>query len=125
MIEQAKLIQNPQKLSRKCKSSEVSSVLITSKGNLFYGLSIDTLCGLGFCAEQSAIASMIAHGESQIKKIIALSKEGKILPPCGRCREFMFQINHDNLKTKIIIAEKKIVSLEELLPHRWQEYKFH
>ena len=32
--------------------------------------------------------------------IVATDKNGAI-PPCGRCRELMKQINYDNLKTKI------------------------
>lgn len=37
--------------------------------------------------------------------IVATDKNGAI-PPCGRCRELMKQINYDNLKTKITIFIK-------------------
>ena len=44
-----------------------------------------------------------------------------ILPPCGRCREFMYQINSDNLEADVIIGENKVIKLKKLLPHTWDK----
>ena len=74
---------------------------------------------MGFCAEHAAIAAMITAGESRIDKIVAVH-EGGVVAPCGRCREFMYQINHDNLDTKIMLKMGE-VTLRELLPHIWDE----
>jgi cytidine deaminase len=86
---------------------------------LFYtGVCIDTPSSMGFCAEHSAIAQMIINEESRIAKIVAVGEKGKIYPPCGRCREFIYQINYENLEAEVLIAEHKIVKLKELLPYR-------
>jgi cytidine deaminase len=53
-------------------------------------------------------------------KIVAVGRNGKILPPCGRCREFMYQINNENLEAEVLVAENKVVKLEELLPYRFE-----
>jgi cytidine deaminase len=75
---------------------------------------------MGFCAEHAAIAQMITNEESRIMKIVAVGRNGKILPPCGRCREFIYQINNENLEAEVLVAENKVVMLEELLPYRFE-----
>ena len=107
-----------------CKSADVGCALITDKGNIYLGVNIFCDCGIGFCAEHSAIAAMIAKKESRIKAIVAVDNKGRSLPPCGRCRELMFQINYDNLDTDILISKDKTMKLSKLLPNRWQDIYF-
>ena len=64
---------------------------------------------------------MLTAGESKITKIVSTGSDGTIFPPCGRCRELMFQINNENLKTKVVVSEGREMELKELLPSRWQE----
>lgn len=99
----------------------VGAALITKEGHIFTGVNINLLCGMGICAEYSAVAEMIKHGETEIKKIVAVTSDGAILPPCGRCREMLYQINKVNLDTEILIAENNKKLLRELLPFNWQE----
>lgn len=64
---------------------------------------------------------MIMAGESSISKIVAVCGD-VVLPPCGRCREFMYQIDHTNLSnTDIILGANRTAKLKELLPHPWNE----
>jgi cytidine deaminase len=51
---------------------------------------MDTPSSMGFCAEHAAIAIMITAGKNKIIKLIAVYKDGTIIPPCGRCREFIW-----------------------------------
>lgn len=122
LIQKAKELAKPVKHNRGCTTGYVGSALLTDKGNTYLGVSIDADCGIGFCAEHSAIAQMTTAGESKIKAIVAVSETGKVIPPCGRCRELIFQINMaNNLKTEIIMPNEQILLLEDLLPNRWQE----
>ena len=42
------------------------------------------------------------------------------MPPCGRCREFIRQVDPLNLDTEVILAPDNIVKLRDLLPyHEW------
>lgn len=109
---------NPRDLSDSSSAGSVAAALVTDKGNVYRGVCIDTPCSMGFCAEHAAIAAMITAGESRIEKIVAVFEAGDIVAPCGRCREFMYQINHDNLKTKVQL-KSQVVTLEELLPYIW------
>lgn len=98
------------------KVGQVVSVIITDKGSIYSGVSIETLCSIGFCAEHSAIAEMLKNGESKIEYIVAFNNNA-IITPCGRCREFIRLIDPYNINnTKVIISEEKAVTLSELLP---------
>lgn len=120
LIRRAKALVRPTKISPEVSYGFVGCALLSENNNIYEGVNIDTACGIGFCAEHSAIASMITKGESRIKKIVAVSGNG-ILPPCGRCREFMYQINEKNKETEIILGINKVVKLKVLLPYNWQK----
>ena len=94
LIQKAKEITKLNKLSDEAVAGEVGSALITDKGNVYTGISIHAASGVGFCAEHSAVAEMLKHGESRIAKIIALDGDDRILPPCGRRIGMNFQGNH-------------------------------
>ncbi len=80
---------------------DVASVLVMEAGNQFGGVCIDTPSSTGFCAEHAVIAAMMTAGEYRISRIVAVWRdEGGtlyVLPPCGRCREFIQQIDASNL----------------------------
>jgi len=86
--------------------------LLTVDGNLYYGVCMDISSGIGFCAEHAAIAAMVTAGESRIAKIVAVWDEGTVLPPCGRCREFMYQVDETNYENcEVILGEDQAVRL--------------
>jgi cytidine deaminase len=124
LVAKANSVAKKMKLGNGCKSGDVGCALITDKGHIYVGVSIVADCGIGFCAEHSAIATMITKGESRIMAVAATDCVGRLLPPCGRCRELMFQINSKNIGTDVILAKNKAVKLASLLPHRWQDIYF-
>lgn len=119
LIEKAKSVLKPRKIKHGFTVGDVGCALLTNKGNVYLGVCIDTASGMGFCAEHSAIAAMVTHGEHVIKKIVAVVENGTPIPPCGRCREFMNQIHEENLEAEVIIKKNKSVKLKDLLPFTW------
>jgi len=119
LLERARSVRRPRRVRHGFVMGNVGCALVTDKGSVFTGVCIDTVCSMGFCAEQSAIAAMVTHGEYIIRKIVAVSGDGKPVPPCGRCREFMHQIHEKNFEAEVIIGEGKSVKLKELLPLPW------
>ncbi|MBF0754066.1 cytidine deaminase [Jeotgalicoccus nanhaiensis] len=115
----AKNTLRPRKLARNGKAGYVASALLTENDNVFTGVAIDVACSIGFCAEHSAIAAMVTAGETRIKEIIAVHRDGRVLPPCGRCREFIVQINNRNYECNVHVSGDRIVPLSALLPERW------
>lgn len=118
MLKIAETTVNPRQLSESSYAGSVAAALVTDQGNVYKGVCIDTPCSMGFCAEHAAIAAMITAGESRIEKMVAVCHGTGIVPPCGRCREFMYQINHENLQCQVMLKDK-LVTLDELLPYRW------
>jgi cytidine deaminase len=74
-----------------------------------------------FYPKWDKFAEMLKHKESEIAMIVAVNTEKKVGPPCGRCRELIYQVNPRNIGTQIVLGEEKVVSLKELLPYNWQE----
>jgi cytidine deaminase len=125
LIKRAKSVINPYKVGDH-HIGDVGCALVTDKDHVYLGVSIDVSSSIGFCAEHSAIAAMITAGEYRIKKIVAVWQDEKdtyILSPCGRCREFIFQIDEGNLEAEVILEREKVVKLRELLPYSSWYYK--
>jgi cytidine deaminase len=105
---------------------DVAAVLVTDAGHRFAGVSIDTGSGTGFCAEHNAIAAMVTEGEYRIAVIVAVWRDEQarlyVLPPCGRCREFMRQVDSANLDATVLLGRRRSALLRDLLPeHDWPE----
>ena len=116
----AKAVLNPRKLSASAEAGGVGAALLTASGQVYVGVCIDTACSMGFCAEHAAAAAMITAGENHVVKMVAVDWDGQILPPCGRCREFISQLHDDNFNTAVLVGPGVIVTLHQLLPHDWR-----
>ena len=118
----AKKVLNPRKVSSIIEAGGVSAALETESGKIYVGVCVDSACSLGICAERNAIFNMITNGEYKIKKIIAINSEGKVVPPCGECRELMSQLMPSDYKKIEIMLDYekcKIVTLGDLTPEWW------
>ncbi|MCL4835534.1 MAG: hypothetical protein KJZ86_24050 [Caldilineaceae bacterium] len=116
----AKSVLNPRKLSDSAEAGGVGAALLSESGQIYTGVCIDTACSMGFCAEHAAAAAMITAGENRVLKMIAVGWDGHIMPPCGRCREFISQLHDDNLETEVLVADGVVRQLRELLPFDWR-----
>jgi|SRR5690625_4310612 len=123
LYQQAKKSVKPKELSAHASSGGVGAAILTNSGKVYTGVCIDTACSMGFCAEHSAAAAMVTAGENIIKKMIAVGSTGEVIPPCGRCREFISQLAVENMNTKVMVAEGTVIKLKELLPLDWKSIK--
>lgn len=115
LIEKAKSVAIVRQVSDKTKIGNVGAALITDQGNVYVGVSIDAISGLGFCGEAGAISAMLTAGESRIQTIVSVHRERTICSPCGRCREFIRQVNKENADTTVILKDKT-AKISDLLP---------
>jgi len=91
--------------SEDCTVGGVAAALVTAAGNVYTGICIDTEC------------SLKAH-ESEIRLIVAVRTDGAIVPPCGRCRELMWQVSPLNAAARVIVGNHdRTVLLSDLLPY--------
>lgn len=120
LYQAAKAVLNPRRLTEYAEVGGVGAALLTADGNLYTGVCIDTACSMGFCAEHAAAAAMITAGENHVLKMVAVNWNGDVLPPCGRCREFISQLHDDNIHAEVLVAPDVVVTLEKLLPYSWR-----
>src|SRR5215472_16923830 len=123
LIASAAAVLNPRSVGGRL-FGDVGSTLATTAGHRYSGVCIDTGSGTGFCAEHAAIAAMVTAGEYQIAKIVAVWRDADgtiyVVPPCGRCREFIRQIDPANLDTEVVTGRDVTLTLRALLPlHEW------
>lgn len=111
---------NERQISKLATVGTVACAILTDKGNVYTGVSIDAPAGMGFCAEHSAVAAMVTAGESRIIKLVAtgVDDDGKSCAPCGRCREFINCIDDENYKCEVLLEDGTITTIGELLPNR-------
>ena len=98
---------------------DTGSALITNKGNIYLG--VDIVCRsepCSICAEYSSVGSMLTQGEQKIKTIVAVSDSGTILPPCGKCRELIFDVSGG--ESEVIVSKNKKFKLSDLEKYYWQ-----
>ncbi len=118
----ARNVQKKREISSLVEAGGVSAAILTEKGNIYVGVCIDTACSLGMCAERNAIANMITNGGNAICRLIAVDRNGKAIPPCGACREFMTQLMPDHYHSIQIMLDyenKKMVRLGDITPNWW------
>lgn len=118
----AKKVLNPRKVSSIIEAGGVSAAIEAETGKIYVGVCVDSASSLGICAERNAIFNMITNGEYKIKKIIAINSEGKVIPPCGSCRELMSQLmpsDYKNIEIMLDYEKCKIVTLGDLTPEWW------
>ncbi len=112
----------PRDVSERIEAGGVSAAVESVSGKIYVGVCVDTACSLGICAERNAIFSMITHGEDAVRRVIAMDRNGKAMPPCGACRELMAQLMPEDYRSVEVMLDcenEKIVTLGDLTPARW------
>ncbi len=125
LYEAAKAVQNPRRISEYVTAGEVSAAIESASGKIYTGVCVDTCSTLGICAERSAIFQMLAAGEHEIRRVLAVLPDGTSGPPCGACRELMVQLMPETYKDIEIMANREtgeIIKLGELTPRWWITY---
>jgi cytidine deaminase len=117
LYQAAKSVLNPRRLSSDAEAGGVGAALLSESGKVYVGVCIDTSCSMGFCAEHAAAAAMVTAGENRVLKMVAVLWDGQVIPPCGRCREFISQLHDENLAAEVKVTRDVIVPLRELLPY--------
>lgn len=87
---------------------KVGASLLTETGEIFTGCNIENATyGLTICAERTAIFKAISEGKRRFKKICIVADTENLTPPCGACRQIIWEFCGDaevilsNLQGKI------------------------
>lgn len=92
----------------------VGAAALTREGDVIVGCNVENASyGLTLCAECGLVSDMHRSGSKGIVAICAVSGEGEVLMPCGRCRQLLFEAGGGSL---MVDAEPAPIRLDELLP---------
>lgn len=96
----------------------VGAALRTKSGRMFCAVHLEAYVGrAAICAEAIAIGMAAAAGDTEIEIIVAVDRKGRVVTPCGMCREL---ISDYAPGCKVIITEEEITTISELLPCKYQ-----
>ena len=102
-----------------------SCAILTENNNIYTGISIASNTGINSSAEKSAITIMLNSGEKKIKKMIILNELEEVILPSENCIDYIteFTSNPKELEIMSDYDNKKIVTLEDLIPNWWGTYR--
>ena len=98
---------------------KVGAAIATADGQVFTGCNVENAAyPVGSCAEQSAIAAMIAAGESRIAQIVVMGEGENLVTPCGGCRQRIREFASPDTPVHVAGPEgvRRTLRLDELLP---------
>ena len=97
---------------------KVGAALETDDGEVISGCNVESASyGLTVCAERVAIWKAISQGKRKIKHIAVVADTEELTPPCGVCRQIIWEFGGD---IPVILANLKgkteVVQMKDLLP---------
>ena len=97
---------------------KVGAALETDDGEIIRGSNVESASyGLTVCAERVAVWNAISQGKRKIVKIAVVADTADLTPPCGVCRQIIWEFGGDipvifaNLDGKV-----ETVQMKDLLP---------
>ncbi|HEY2847037.1 MAG TPA: cytidine deaminase [Pyrinomonadaceae bacterium] len=97
---------------------KVGAALESDDGDIVVGSNVESASyGLTVCAERVAVWNAISHGKRKITKIAVVTDADDLTPPCGVCRQIIWEFGGDipvlfaNLNGKV-----ETVQMRDLLP---------
>ena len=102
----------------------IGAALRTTSGNLCLGIHVEGHVGrVAVCAEAIAIGNAALIGDTEIDTIVAVAGMGRIVSPCGMCRELISDYSPNAnviLEDDVHVNELEIVPVHFLLPKKYQ-----
>jgi len=97
---------------------KVGAVVEMADGEFFTGCNVESASyGLTVCAERVAIWKAISEGKENFKQIIVVADTEQLTPPCGVCRQIIWEFCHDAPVTLANLKGKnETIMMSDLLP---------
>lgn len=117
-----KLVEDAKQARRNARAPfsnfEVGAALLTGKGKVFTGCNIENASyGLTMCAERVAIFKAISEGETEFQKIVVVADTGELTPPCGACRQIIWEFCGDvEIVLTNLSGKTETFQMSELFP---------
>jgi cytidine deaminase len=92
----------------------VGAAAITEDGRIVAGCNVENASyGVGLCAECSLVSNLTMTGGGKLVAFTCVDGHGKVLMPCGRCRQLLFEHSAGGMLLETVSGVKTI---DEVLP---------
>jgi cytidine deaminase len=101
----------------------VGAALRAASGRIFAGCNVENATyGLTMCAERVAIFKAISEGERGFTSIAVVTDTEALTPPCGACRQLIWEFCGDVPVTLANLAGKtEVLRMKDLFPKPFDE----
>lgn len=92
----------------------VGAAATTADGRIVTGCNVENASyGLTLCAETGLVSSLYDSGGGRLKEIAITDEQGRVLMPCGRCRQVLLEAGGADLLVDAPSGPRRI---SDLLP---------
>ncbi len=97
---------------------KVGAALKTRAGEIVTGANVESASyGLSACAERVALWKAVSEGLGDFEAIVIVTAAGKPTPPCGACRQVLWEHCGDiTVRMTTLAGRSRTARLRELLP---------
>ena len=99
--------------------------ILADNGRFYAGCNVENVSfPVGTCAEEAAIAEMVADGGRKITEMLIYADAKQLISPCGACRQRIVEFADENTMIHLADAEgiKKTINALDLLPFVFKEF---
>src|SRR5437868_13174662 len=97
---------------------KVGAAIEDENGRVFTGCNVENATyGLSVCAERAAVLKAISEGAGKLKRVAVVADSDTLTPPCGACRQILWEFCGDAELTMANLADKReTVSIKQIFP---------
>jgi cytidine deaminase len=101
----------------------VGAALRSTSGRIFGGCNVENATyGLTICAERVAIFKALSEGERGFSAIAVVTDTEALTPPCGACRQLIWEFCGDILVSMANLKGKlEVIQMKELFPRPFDD----
>jgi cytidine deaminase len=97
---------------------KVGAAIEDESGRIFTGCNVENATfGLSLCAERVAVFKAISEGAAKLKRIAVVADTPILTPPCGACRQILWEFCEDaELTLANLDGKQEVYKLSTFLP---------
>ncbi|MBO6891611.1 MAG: cytidine deaminase [Roseibium sp.] len=98
---------------------KVGAAMRAKSGKIYVGANVENVSyPVGTCAEEAALAAMIAAGETEVVEAYVIADCAEPIPPCGACRQRLKEFGKDDVTVWLGTTDgaEEATTIGDLLP---------
>jgi cytidine deaminase len=97
---------------------KVGAAIEDENGRVFTGCNVENATyGLSVCAEHVAVLKAISEGAAKLKRVAVVADCDTLTPPCGACRQILWEFcGNIELTMANIAGKQETISMEQIFP---------